>query len=291
MVSEKDLSLKTPQWCPGCGHYGFLTALKKAIAELNWDPTSILLVSGIGCSGRISYYVKVYGFHTLHGRPIPAALAAKLVNPKLNVIAVSGDGDAFALGMSHFIHAARRNPDITYVVLNNMIYGLTTGQVSPTSLKGMKTKTTPRGNVERPVNAIKLAMMAGATFVARGFSGDIAQLVELTKMALQHKGFSYLEVLSPCVTFNRVATYQWFREHIINVDKLDDYDPTDYPKVMSFLSRLKEDEYPTGLIYINKEEKTLREHIVPGYETPIPELDLEVKNYRKRYEELFREFE
>jgi len=290
MITEKDLALKTPQWCPGCGHYGFLTALKKALVELKIDPTGVLLVSGIGCSGRIPYYIKVNGFHTLHGRPVPAALAAKLVNPKLNVIALSGDGDAFALGMGHFVHAARRNPDITYVVLNNMIYGLTTGQASPTSLKGMKTKTTPKGNVERPLNAVKLAIMAGATFVARGFSGNINQLVDLTKKAIQHKGFAYLEVLSPCVTFNRVATYQWFRDHIVNVDELDDYDPTDYPKVMSFLSKLPEDKYATGLIYINKEEKTLREHILPGFENPIPELDLEVKKYKDKYKELFERF-
>ena len=276
MVTEKDLSAQPPQWCPGCGHYATLTAIKKAFVELEYDPSEVVLVSGIGCSGRISYYVKVVGFHTLHGRPVPAATAIKLTNPKLKVLAVSGDGDAYALGMSHFIHAARRNVDITYIVMDNMIYGLTTGQTSPTSLPGMKTKTTPRGNPDRPVDGVRLALSAGATFVARGFSGNIKQLTELIKMALEHKGFSFVDVLSPCVTFNKIATYQWFREHIVDVSKDPNYDPYDLEKVLKYLAELPELTYPVGLLYENKKEPSLREKMLPGFKTPIPELDLDV---------------
>jgi len=289
MVTEKELMGKPPQWCPGCGHFGLLTALRKAIIELNLDPKEVFLVSGIGCSGRIPYYIKVVGFHTLHGRAIPPATAAKLVNPKLKVIAVSGDGDALAIGTGHFIHGARRNVDITYIMLNNMIYGLTTGQFSPTSPTGLKTKTSPRGNIENPVDGVKLALAAGATLIARGFSGDISKLVELLKVAIQHKGFSYLEVLSPCVTFNRVATYKWFKEHIIDVSSVEGYDPRDGAKVFEFLSKLPEDKIPIGLIYI-KEDKSLEEKFGISEENSPFTQDISLESNKDRYKEVILEY-
>ena len=286
MPTEREITGLIPQWCPGCGHYGFLSALKKAIVELDLDPANVFLVSGIGCSGRISHYIKVTTFHTLHGRPVPPAVAAKIVNPELNVIAVSGDGDAFAIGISHFIHAARRNADITYVILNNMIYGLTTGQYSPTSLRGQVTKTSPQGNREYPIDGVKIALAAGATFVARGFSGNIQQLVDLTKKAIQHKGFSYLEVLSPCVTFNRIATYQWFREHTIDVNTIEKYDPTDMILVLKTLADLPRDKIPIGLIYIDTTKKPFHEEILKDPSKPISLLDLDPSRYN--YEELLK---
>ncbi len=289
MITEKELMGKPPQWCPGCGHFGLLTALRKAIIELNLDPKDVFLVSGIGCSGRIPYYIKVVGFHTLHGRAIPPATAAKLVNPKLKVIAVSGDGDALAIGTNHFIHGARRNVDITYIVLNNMIYGLTTGQFSPTSPRGLKTKTSPRGNVENPVDGVKLALAAGATFIARGFSGEISKLVELLKSAIQHKGFSYLEVLSPCVTFNRVATYQWFKEHTIDVSSIEGYDPRDGGKVFEFLSKLPEDKIPIGLIYV-REDKSLEEKFGISEENSPFQQDISLESNKARYMEAILEY-
>lgn len=289
MVTEKELMGKTPQWCPGCGHFGLLTALRKAIIELGYDPKDVFLVSGIGCSGRIPYYIKVVGFHTLHGRPIPPATAAKLVNPKLKVIAVSGDGDAFAIGTSHFIHGARRNVGVTYIVLNNMIYGLTTGQFSPTSPIGLRTKTSPEGNVETPVDGVKLALASGATLVARGFSGDISKLVEILKIALEHKGFSYVEVLSPCVTFNRVATYKWFKEHMVDVSSIDGYDPKDDTKVYEFLSKLPKDKIPVGLLYI-KEDKPLEEKLgITEEKSPFTQ-DKTLESNKEKYLKVIMEY-
>lgn len=289
MVSEKELMGKTPQWCPGCGHFGLLTALRKAIVELGYDPREVFLVSGIGCSGRIPYYLNVVGFHTLHGRPIPPATAAKLVNPKLKVIAVSGDGDAFAIGMGHFIHGARRNVGITYIVLNNMIYGLTTGQFSPSSPPGLKTKTSPSGVLEGQIDGVKLALASGATFIARGFSGDVSGLVNILKMAMEHRGFSYVEVLSPCVTFNRVATYKWFREHMVDVSKVEGYDPTDESKVYEFISKLPWDKIPVGVIFV-KEDKPLEEKMgVTPEKSPFTQ-DKSIEANKEIYEELISQF-
>ncbi|MDA2935410.1 2-oxoacid:ferredoxin oxidoreductase subunit beta [Acidobacteria bacterium AH-259-D05] len=216
-----------PDWCPGCGDFGVLKALQKACAELELRPHEIVTVSGIGCSSNLPGYFNSYGMHTLHGRPLAVATGVKMANHELTVIATGGDGDGYGIGGNHFVHTARRNVDLTYVVMNNQIYGLTTGQVSPTSCLEMKTKSTPFGSVELPVNPITSAIMNGATFVARGYSGDGKHLTELMKKAIQHKGFALVDVFSPCVTFNHDNDYKFFKPRI---KKLEDegHDPSDW---------------------------------------------------------------
>ena len=208
-----------PDWCAGCGDFGVLSCLQKASAELGLQPHQMLIVSGIGCSSNFPGYFNAYGMHTLHGRALAVATGAQLANHELTVVVTGGDGDGYGIGGNHFTHTARRNVDLTYVVMNNQIYGLTTGQVSPTSCEGMKTKSTPFGSVETPVNPITAAIMNGATFVARAFSGDGKHVIELMKKAIEHKGFALLDIFSPCVTFNHDNDYPFFRERI---KKLED---------------------------------------------------------------------
>lgn len=219
-LKSKDFKGKVePDWCPGCGDFGVLNSLQKACAELGRRPHEILTVSGIGCSSNFPGYFNAYGMHTLHGRSLAVATGAKMANHELTVIVTGGDGDGYGIGGNHFTHTARRNVDLTYLVMNNQIYGLTTGQVSPTSCSGMKTKSTPFGSVELPINPITAAIMNGATFVARGFSGDPKHLTELMKKAILHKGFSLIDIFSPCVTFNHDNDYTFFRPRI---KKLED---------------------------------------------------------------------
>ncbi|MBI3292506.1 MAG: 2-oxoacid ferredoxin oxidoreductase [Elusimicrobia bacterium] len=207
-----------PDWCPGCGDYGVLNALQKACAELDIAPRDTLVVSGIGCSSNLPGFFTAYGFHGLHGRALPVATGAKLGNPDLTVIVTGGDGDGYGIGMGHFVHTVRRNLDITYIVMDNQVYGLTTGQASPTTEKTVKTKSTPTGTIELPVNPISLALTAGATFVARGFSGEPNHLAELYKKGIRHRGFALIDVMSPCVTYNKVNTYPWFRERVYKLE-------------------------------------------------------------------------
>ncbi len=216
-----------PDWCPGCGDFGVLKGLQKACAELGLLPHQILTVSGIGCSSNLPGYVNAYGMHTLHGRPLAVATGAQMANHELTVIATGGDGDGYGIGGNHFVHTARRNVDLTYIVMNNQIYGLTTGQISPTSTQDMKTKSTPFGSVELPINPITAAIMNGATFVARGYSGQGKHMVELMKQAIQHKGFALVDIFSPCVTFNHDNDYKFFKPRI---KKLEDegHDTSDW---------------------------------------------------------------
>jgi 2-oxoglutarate/2-oxoacid ferredoxin oxidoreductase subunit beta len=216
-----------PDWCPGCGDFGVLTSLQKALAELGLQPHQVVTVSGIGCSSNLPGFIHTYGMHTLHGRSLPVATGVKLANHELTVVATGGDGDGYGIGGNHLTHIARRNVDLTYIVMNNQIYGLTTGQISPTSRHGMKTKSTPFGSVEMPLNPLTSAIMNGATFVARGFSADQKQLGELMKRAIQHKGFALIDVFSPCVTFNHDNGYDFFKPR---VKKLEDegHDPSDW---------------------------------------------------------------
>ncbi|HEX9722906.1 MAG TPA: thiamine pyrophosphate-dependent enzyme, partial [Vicinamibacteria bacterium] len=209
------------------GDFSVLASLQKVCAELGLQPHEIVTISGIGCSSNFPGFFNAYGMHTLHGRALAVGTGVKMANHKLTVIATGGDGDGYGIGGNHFVHTARRNVDITYLVMNNQIYGLTTGQISPSSSIGMKTKSTPFGNVEMPVNPITSAIMNGATFVARGFSGDAKHLQDLMKKAIQHKGFSLIDIFSPCVTFNHDNTYDFFRPR---VKKLEDegHDPSDW---------------------------------------------------------------
>ena len=217
-----------PNWCPGCGDYAVQMALQQAAVKLNLEPHQLALVSGIGCSGRIGGYLYAYGMHTTHGRALPFAQGVKLANPELTVIACGGDGDGFAIGTAHTIHAMRRNVNITYILMDNHVYGLTKGQTSPRSDVGFKTKTTPTGNIETPIAALELALASGATFVAQGFSAQLPQLVDLIVAAVRHEGFSFVNVFSPCVTFNHTNTYEWFREHLSDVKDIAGYDPVSY---------------------------------------------------------------
>jgi len=220
-----------PDWCPGCGDFGVLHALKQAIAELGLYPNEVLTISGIGCSSNLPGYINTYGMHTLHGRALAVATGAQLANHKLKVIVTGGDGDGYGIGGNHFLHTMRRNVDLTYIVMDNQVYGLTTGQVSPTSIKGMKTKSTPFGSVENQINPIPLAIVGGATYVARGFTGQVRHLTDLIKGGIEHKGFSLIDTFSPCVTFNRDNTHEFFKQR---TQKLEDqaHDPTDFSSAM-----------------------------------------------------------
>ena len=257
-LNLKDFKGKVdPDWCVGCGDFGVLRSLQKACVELGLQPHRILTVSGIGCSSNLPGYIHAYGMHTLHGRSLAVATGAQLANHELTVIATGGDGDGYGIGGNHFTHTARRNVDITYLVMNNQIYGLTTGQISPTSTMGMKTKSTPFGSVEAPMNPITSAIMNGATFVARGFAGDPKHLTELIKQAVQHTGFSLLDVFSPCVTFNHDNDFPFFKER---VKRLEDeaHDPTDWKSACEKAMEWGDTIY-TGLFFQKKETPALHQ--------------------------------
>lgn len=208
-----------PTWCAGCGDFGVLNSLQTAVASLGIEPKDLAVISGIGCSSNLPGFIKAYGMHTLHGRSVAVAQGVKLGNHALTVVMTGGDGDGYGIGVGHFIHAMRRNMDVTYIVMNNQIYGLTTGQASATSAKGTKTKSTPDGNIENALNPLGLALLGGATFVARGFSGDASGLARIMAQAIAHRGFSLVDVLSPCVTYNKLNSYAWFRERVYKLEE------------------------------------------------------------------------
>lgn len=203
-----------PTWCPGCGDFGIWAALKNALKQLNWESHQFVVVYDIGCCGNMTSHLRVYGLHGLHGRAIPAATGVKLANHKQKVIVIGGDGGLLGEGLSHFVAACRSNQDLTVILHNNQIYGLTIGQSSPTSMKGTKGKATPLGVVDQPLEPCSLALLSGASFVSRAFAGDIPSTTKLITEALSHTGFSLVEVLQPCVTFNKLNTYSWFRERV-----------------------------------------------------------------------------
>ena len=219
-----------PIWCPGCGDFGVLSSFYKAVSELHIPPEQLVIASGIGCSGRFPAFCHAYGFHGTHGRVLPLATGIKMAHPELEVVAVGGDGDAFSIGMGHFPHAARRNVNITYIVMDNEIYGLTKGQPSPTSPVGMERKASPYGSVERPLNPLLLAFAGGATWIGRGFSSKPKDLTELIKKAMQHNGFSFLQVYSPCVTF--YDTYDHYKQ--VTKPLPADHNPSDHAKAMEY---------------------------------------------------------
>jgi 2-oxoglutarate ferredoxin oxidoreductase subunit beta len=258
LTTTKDFKHRIhPDWCPGCGDFSVLAALQTALGELNLPPHKVAVVSGIGCSSNLPGYINAYGMHTLHGRSLPVATGLKMSNHELTVIATGGDGDGYGIGGNHFMHTARRNLDITYLVMDNQIYGLTTGQTSPTSVKGMKTKSTPYGNVENPIMPVPLAMIAGATYVARGFSAKQKHLVELIKGAILHKGFSLVDIFSPCVTFNKENTYPWFNKRVKLLEDLK-HDPTDFHAAMEQGYKWG-DEIPIGLFWKRDDLPTLEQ--------------------------------
>jgi 2-oxoglutarate ferredoxin oxidoreductase subunit beta len=257
---EADYAGLKPAWCPGCGNFGILKALNRALIEMEIEPYQVLLVSGIGQAGKLPHYTRGNVFNSLHGRPIPPAIGAKIANSELIVIAISGDGDAYGEGGNHFLHAARRNHDITYLVHNNQVYGLTKGQASPTSDVGFITKTTPYGAAS-PVNPLALAIVNGASFVSRGFAGDIDHLSNLIKKGIAHRGFALIDILQPCVSFNFKNTFQWYKERVYKLEE-EKYDPRDKKAALEKALEWG-DKIPIGVIY--KED-------LPVYEDQLPAL-------------------
>jgi 2-oxoglutarate ferredoxin oxidoreductase subunit beta len=237
----------SPDWCPGCGDFGVLRSVQEAAGKLGVLPKDLLIVSGIGCSSNLPGFIHAYGIHSLHGRAVPVATGAHLANTDLKVVITGGDGDGYGIGVGHLLHAMRRNLDVTYVVMDNQIYGLTTGQASPTTTKGHKTKSTPIGNAETPLHPLALAITAGATYVARGFSGEAKQLTDLIAGGIAHRGFALIDVFSPCVTYNKVNTYPFFKERVYKLED-ENWDPTDFYKSMAKALEWGE-RIPLGVVY------------------------------------------
>ncbi|MGI0132858.1 MAG: thiamine pyrophosphate-dependent enzyme [Thermoplasmata archaeon] len=253
-----------PTWCPGCGDYGVVAAVEMAVKRLKIPSHNIVIVSGIGCSSNLPHFLSAYGFHGIHGRALPIAEGVRWANHGLTVIATGGDGDGFGIGCGHFVHTMRRNVDLTYVTMDNQIYGLTTGQASPTSMLGQKTKSTPEGVIENPIDPIALALASGATYVARGFSGDVKHMADLVANGITHKGFAFVDALSPCVTYNKINTFDFFRQRVYKLET-SGHDPTN---LVAAWERSLEwgEKIPIGLFY--KADKptyeALEEVLSPG---------------------------
>lgn len=249
-----EYKLYEPSWCPGCGNYTIRTALKKTLEELKIEPHKVVVSSGIGQAAKLPHYIRVNGFNGLHGRAIPPAIGIKMANKDLIVIVESGDGDTYGEGGNHFIHAIRRNIDIAHFVHDNQIYGLTKGQASPTTAVGQKTTMQFDGVKIEPINPIALALTMGAGFIARGFSGDIPHLVNVMKEAIRYRGYALVDILQPCVVWNKVNTFSWYRNRVYHLP--DDYDYTDKEEAMKKAMEYG-DKIPIGIIY--KEEKEIYE--------------------------------
>ena len=263
-----------PNWCPGCGDYSVQASIQRAVANVGLEPENLAVISGIGCSGRISGYINTYGFHSIHGRSLPIAQGLKMANRDLTVIASGGDGDGYAIGMNHTFHSIRRNMNITYIVMDNQIYGLTKGQTSPRSAVGFKTKSTPMGSVEPPVSPMEMALTAGATFLAQGFSTDLKELTALIEAGIKHEGFSLINVYSPCVTYNKINTYDWYKENLTSLSDIEGYDPSNRDMAMQTVMKYK--GLITGLIYQNTERKSYQ-NLLSGYsEDPLTQADLDL---------------
>jgi 2-oxoglutarate/2-oxoacid ferredoxin oxidoreductase subunit beta len=245
---DSDVEIK---WCPGCGNFGILDAMKDALFNLGIPPEKILIISGIGQAAKTPHYLKCNMFHTLHGRALPLATGAKIANHELTILVNSGDGDCYGEGGNHFIHAVRRNIDITLLVHNNKVYGLTKGQASPTSDEGMVTKMQSEGVISETFNPLSVALSLGAGFVARGFSGKPAHLSRLIREGIQHKGLSLIDILQPCVSFNHLNTFDWYRKRVWDLFE-EEYIPDDFGKAME-LAGMWGDKIPIGVIY--KKEK------------------------------------
>lgn len=278
-------SPEKPTWCPGCGDFGILAAVKRALAELEIPPHRALIVSGIGCGSKLPHYMKVNGFHGIHGRALPIATAAKLANHELTVMVVAGDGDSYGIGGNHLLHACRRNPDITHLVEDNRVYGLTKGQYSPTSEEGFVTVTSPEGTVELAINPLAVAIAAGASFVARGYVGELEHLVGLIKRGIQHKGYALIDILQPCVTFNRVNTYDFYNERVYKLEETD-YDLHDrleaFRKTFEWGERI-----PIGVFY--QEERPTHEERFRVLERG-PLVKQPLRPTAEEFEQLKREF-
>jgi 2-oxoglutarate ferredoxin oxidoreductase subunit beta len=264
MVTRGDFEGKErPTWCPGCGNHAILNGIKMALAEENIAPHEILIVTGIGCGSKLPHYMKVNGFHTLHGRSLAVATGVRLANPDLRVMTVHGDGDGYGEGLSHFLNTVRRNVNIVDVVQDNRIYGLTKGQYSPTSEQGKRTPTSPEGSIDRPVEPLPMAITAGATFVARGYSGELRHLAWIIGQALKHPGYALIDVLQPCVTFNRSYAYDFYAERVYKLEDEKGYEPSDRTAAWE-KSHEWGDRIPIGILY--------KDEPLPTYEEQVPAL-------------------
>lgn len=273
----------TPTWCPGCGDWGISSSIKQAFVQLGIDPSGVSVVFDIGCSGNMNDFLNAYAIHGLHGRSIPTGIGIKIANHAMPVVVIGGDGGIYGEGGNHFLHACRGNHDVTVIVHDNSVYGLTTGQVAPTAEKGMKSKSTPQGIIEVPINPLMLAITQGATFVANGFAGDTRGLVELLKAGIQHKGFSLINVLQPCVTFNKVNTYQYYMKTSYKLDNT--HDKSSYEQAIEKAHEMDKEKFPLGILY--QIEK-------PAFHEQLPQLSsvtpLIAKERFTQYEELLKEF-
>jgi 2-oxoglutarate ferredoxin oxidoreductase subunit beta len=268
MVTLEDFNTDDPiAWCPGCGNFSILKALKQALVEIQQQPHELVIVSGIGQAPKTPHYLRCNCFNGLHGRTLPVATGIKLANHKLTVVAQGGDGDGYGEGGNHFLHTMRRNIDITYLVHNNQIYGLTKGQASPTSDAGFVTKTTPRGSINPACNPLLLAVASDCSFVARGFAGEIDHLADLIKAGIQHKGFALIDILQPCVSFNRVNTFKWYSDRVYEIDSDSTYDTKDR---LNAFQKAQEwgDKIPIGIIY-RIQRPTLEEQIPAIADQPL----------------------
>ena len=272
MVSIEDYGTYETAWCPGCGNFPILEAVKRALVGRALEPHQVLFVSGIGQAAKAPHYLSANFFNGLHGRALPAATGAKLANPRLTVIAESGDGCSYGEGGNHFLSTIRRNIDITLLAHDNQVYGLTKGQASPTSQEGFITKAQPGGVASAPINPMAIAVAMQASFVARAFSGMGDQLTELLELAIAHEGFALIDVLHPCVTFNKVNTFAWYRKRCYRLPP--EYDPTDWEGAMRTASEWG-DKIPVGLIYRN-ERPAIETHFPAQEQGPLAEQETDM---------------
>ncbi len=274
MTNIQDFSGYNPTWCPGCGDWGIGIAIKQALVQLGLSPSSVAAVFGIGCSGNMNDFLNAYAIHSLHGRSIPTAIGIKIANHKMPVIVIAGDGDTYGEGGNHFLHACRGNHDITVIVHDNGVYGLTTGQSAPTAQKGFKSKSTPSGIIETPINPLSFAITSGATFVSQSFAGDAIHAASMIKAAVNHKGFSLVNILQPCVSFNKINTYQYYLQRVYKLG--EDYKKDDFREAVQKSLEMNEEKFPLGVIY--QVEK-------PSYTDQLPQLKNEVLIDKKRFME------
>ncbi len=270
MANTQDFNLQTPTWCPGCGDWGIGAAIKSSFVQLGYEPSDVCVVFGIGCSGNMNDFLKAYGLHSLHGRAIASAVGIKLANNALPVVVIAGDGDSYGEGGNHFLHACRGNHDITVIVHDNGVYGLTTGQVAPTALHGAVSKSTPSGIIEMPISPLALAITQGATFVAQSFAGDMHHIVDMIKLGIQHKGFSLVNILQPCVTFNWKNNYHYYFKHSYKLPK--EYDPTDQDNAVKTASAMMQESFPLGVVYETSRPSYHEQIVRPEKESSLEDL-------------------
>ncbi len=286
MLTLEDFHSDDPiAWCPGCGNFSILKALKKALVDIQQSPQDLVIVSGIGQAPKTPHYLRCNCFNGLHGRTLPVATGIKLANHRLTVLAQGGDGDGYGEGGNHFLHAMRRNINITYLVHNNQVYGLTKGQASPTSEHGFVTKTTPRGALSPACNPLLLAIASDCSFVARGFAGEVDHLADLIKEGIGHKGFALIDILQPCVSFNRVNTFKWYSERVYKIEPVSEYDAENR---LTAFEKAQEwgDKIPIGIIYRNQ-RPTLEEQIPAIADKPLVAQQL---NPQEAFSELLETF-